>query len=329
MNSRKTIDNGRVGLARTVWRFALRKRAEFERWRVQRCRAQSHRMILNTPPLPIHPQAEIEIHSLTCENDYPDLLWCLKTFQFFAGRDINVVIHDDGSLSPQALRHLQQHLPGATVVSRQQADERIQGIISPYQACQAFRDRLPLARRLFDFPVFATRSHFLILDSDILFFASPQEMLQRIKQKQPFFMSDYQDGYVYPREVIAARYGVDVMPAFNTGISYLAKHMFDYDFIERYCGDLEQAGFQFHPWAEQTLFAMLFSRHSAGADRLPPSYGISRKGLNKQSVSHHFVNDGSRGLFYTQGIWQLVRDGFLARYAQKADQPVSMPERAV
>jgi hypothetical protein len=314
-----TMDNARVGLARTVWRYALRKKADLHRWQVKRHRAVSHAVILDTPPATVDPQSKIEIHSLTCETDYPDLLWCLKTFHFFSGRSFNVVIHDDGSLSHQAIEHLHKHLPGATIISKQQADARMREVIKPYDSCRAFRDRLPLARRLFDVPAFATRENFMILDSDILFFASPNDMLERMDHNRLFFMSDYQDGYVYPRADILARYGVEVMPAFNTGISYLSRDMFNYEFMEKYCGDLEQAGLQSHPWAEQTLFAILLSRRQGEADRLPDNYAISRKRISRETVSHHFVNDGSRGMFYTQGIRRLRKMGFVARYTKSIE----------
>ena len=184
----------RVGLARTAWRYALRKKADFDRWQIARHRAMSHSVILKTPPAPVDPRSEIEVHSLTCEKDYPDLLWCLKTFRFLSNRSFNVVIHDDGSLSPLATDRLHRHLPGATIVSKQQADARMKDAMRPYKSCRAFRDRLPLARRVFDVPAFATREHFMILDSDILFFACPNDMLNRIDRNRLFFMSDYQDG---------------------------------------------------------------------------------------------------------------------------------------
>lgn len=305
----------RVGLARTAWRRYLRTRAAVRAWWAERCRAKSRSLILHTPPAHVDPQADIEIHSLTCERDYTDLLWCLKTFFHYSGRKCNVVLHDDGSLSADAYGHLQRHLPGVTIVTKPQADDRMRDLMAPYPASRAFRDRLPLARRLFDVPVYATRERFMILDSDVLFFAKPEEMLESIDHGRLCFMSDYQDGYVYPRAEIATRYGVEIVPTFNTGICVLAKDIFDSDFIENYCRGLGPAGLERHPWAEQTLFGLLLSRHKERVDRLSERYRISRTPLDSRTISHHFVNDGSRALFYTRGIPYLRRNGFLTGYA--------------
>lgn len=305
----------RVGLARTVWRRYLRIRTAAQAWWTERCRLNSRALILQTHPARIDPQAEIEIHSLTCERDYTDLLWCLKTFLYYSGRSCNVVLHDDGSLSPEAYGHLQRHLSGVTIISKAQADERMRDVMAPYPSSRAFRERLPLARRLFDVPLFATRERFMILDSDVLFFGQPEEILASIAHGRLCFMSDYQDGYVYPRSEIAARYGVEILPAFNTGICVLAKDIFESEFIENYCRGLGPAGLERHPWAEQTLFGLLLSHHKERADQLSARYRISRTPLDSQTISHHFVNDGSRGLFYTQGIPRLRRHGFLTGYA--------------
>jgi hypothetical protein len=227
-----------------------------------------------------------------------------------------LVIHDDGSLTAGALGHLRQHLLGVTIVCKPEADERIARALAARPASRAFRERLPLARRIFDFPVFAKRTHYLVLDSDVLYFAYPDEMLNLMDRHRPFFMSDYQDGYIYSREEIAARYGVDVVPAFNTGVSFFAKDMHQPDLIERYCRDAEQHGVLSHPWAEQTLFAILFSEKKWGAERLSKRYRISRDPIDAGTVCHHFVNDGSRGSFYTEGIRFLKRAGFIRDYAR-------------
>jgi hypothetical protein len=311
------MNNFRVDPARRVWRYILARLANHRAKHEQRCRKRADALILETPPTPVDPAAEIEIHSLTCEKDYLDLLWCIKTFHYFSARPCNIVIHDDGSLSPKALDQLYRHLPGTTIISRTQADERMRDVLRRHPACQAFRERLPLARRVFDFPTFACRDRFLILDSDVLFFRRPDAMLHAIDCRRLFFMSDYQDGYISTRPKLASRYGVDIMPRFNTGISCLGKEVFDLDFIEQYSKDVESAGLRSHPWAEQTLFALLLSRHGDGVERLPDVYAISRTSISATTVSHHYVNDGSRAMFYTQGVPHLRRTTFIPRLLQK------------
>lgn len=300
-----------------VRRFLLRQKTALKMTWAAHLRAKARDVILKTPPAPVDPHSALEIHSLTCERDYTDLLWCLKTLFLFSERSFHVVLHDDGSLRAQSLEHLRRHLPGAMIVSRGQADERVRDTLAGRHASRAFRERCPLARRLLDFPAFASGEHFLILDSDVLFFAKPEAMLHLMDSRRPFFMSDYQDGYVFSRAEVLDRYGVDIVPAFNTGISYLAKPMIDHDFIETCCRDLERLGLLAHSWSEQTLFAILFSRRTQGTDRLPAAYGIGRSRIGPGTVSHHFVNDGSREFLHIAAIPRLRRAGFVADYTKQ------------
>jgi hypothetical protein len=301
------MKNDKIGPARAIWRFALRQKARWREARVARCRASSDQAILKTREITIDPQSSIEIHCLTCERDYLDLLWCLKSLRYFAGRPFDLVIHDDGSLSEMAIASLHTHLRGVHIVSKEAADALVAARMALTPASKAFREKL----RLFDFPVIAKREQFMILDSDVLFFSAPNEMLGLMDRGIPFFMSDYQDGYVHAREVLASRYNVELMPAFNTGVSYFSKVMDDRDFIERYCSDAERNGLLSHPWTEQTLFALLFARQAGLAKRLSPQHSISRTPIDEQTVCHHFVNDGSRGDFYVRGIRRLRRIGFV------------------
>jgi hypothetical protein len=276
------------------------------RWK----KAQSRKKILQTPSATLDQHSNIEIHALTCENDYTDLLWTLKTFIHFTDRQCYVVIHDDGSLSNEATRNITKHLPGVSVIAKAQADKTMSARLQDYKACQRFRATNPLALKIFDFPAFAKNDHFLVLDSDVLFFKRPEEILTSIKRNRLFFMSDYQDSYIVSRDEIRKRYCRQIPHAFNTGISFLSKSLEDLSFIEKYCEDLEKENLLQHSWSEQTLWALLLSRLPDVADRLPETYSISSQPIDSKTISHHFVNDGSRGFFYTRGIEHLQQTGF-------------------
>ena len=69
---------------------------------------------------------------------------------------------------------------------------------------------------------------------------------------------------------------------------------------------------------EQTLNAILLSQ--ANAARLSSAYQISRTPVTGGTVSHHFVNDGSRPAFYRVGMRRLVCSGFIKKTARNTEQ---------
>ena len=65
-------------------------------------------------------------------------------------------------------------------------------------------------------------------------------------------------------------------------------------------------------WREQTAWAILVSKQRKGFMRLPDSYQISKQPVTDLTISHHFVNDGSREDFFKEGVCLLKKNGFLS-----------------
>lgn len=304
-------------------RPARRARREFLRWkalaresRIARAQLRAQTAILRTPPAKLDRHARHEVRSLACQRDHIDLLWALKTLIHYSKRTFDVVVHDDGSLTSEAIDILQRHLSGVRIVSSSAAADRVADLMPGNPACRAFREACSLIRRLFDSPAFATRADFLIFDSDVLFFCKPVEMLACMDGRQPFFMSDFQDAYVLSRYEVKKKYGLTLLPDFNAGISYPSKNMLVYGLMGEYCSGPLERGLLSRPWSEQMLFAMLFSRNEREVRRLSAGYSISQAPIGKNTVSHHFVNDGSRGDLYARGIPHLRRAKFLLDYSR-------------
>jgi hypothetical protein len=155
----------------------------------------------------------------------------------------------------------------------------------------------------------------MYLDSDILFFKHPAGIIQYIKDDKPFFNSDYQNAYANHVAEIYKAIGVKILPKVNAGMTCLRKGWFidNADFIENYLdkgqgwrkgGNLNQH--------EQTLAALLLTKYNAM--RLSENYQISSKPITDQTISHHFVIDGSRKNFFLHGMRYLRRNKFLQKY---------------
>jgi len=165
------------------------------------------------------------------------------------------------------------------------------------------------ALKLFDPQVYALSDVIVLVDSDILFFQRPAELLCCARRGLPCFNSDYQDAYAVPAEELRRRFNIDVLSKVNAGLSVLRRADYDLDLMEKYfeCFSSSTSRVNRH---EQTLNALLLSR--AGAHRLSKAYQISRQRIGAATVSHHFVNDGSRLRFYTSGIKRLRQRAIFA-----------------
>ena len=108
----------------------------------------------------------------------------------------------------------------------------------------------------------------------------------------------------------------DLVPRLNSGLFGLRGDAFDFTLVEKLLEAWVDASparrFQYWKgWLEQTMLACLFSR-SGGRRVLDLSrYQISSMLLSDDTISQHFVKDGSRSAFYHWGLRKLDEAGFV------------------
>jgi hypothetical protein len=257
-----------------------------------------------------YPDADFSLHMLLCHEAIDMALWALKSFSYATRCSPTTVIHDDGTLTEQDSALLERHLARATVISRRTADSRAAQALFAHPRCLAMRQspNFICALKLFDPWIFSASDRVVLLDSDILFFHRPDELLNCVNKGVACFNSDYQDAYSAPANAIFAALGSMPLPRVNAGLVAMNRKSFDLDLIERYftafpspipCLDRH----------EQTLYAILLGK--ANAQRLSGAYQISKQPIHAATVSHHFVNDGSRLHFSTRGVVTLTNRGVL------------------
>ncbi len=141
------------------------------------------RRILDVAPLEAG-QGPLEVHMLLHHQRIFEGIWAMYSFAYFSDVACQIFVHSDGSLSPTDVKHVQQVLPGAHVISRQQGDERVEARLRELglNQCLRFRDSLIFALKLFDPFFFGEHSSFVLLDSDVLFFRRPHELLANLSE---------------------------------------------------------------------------------------------------------------------------------------------------
>jgi len=281
--------------------------------------------ILFTRPVACCADQSFELHVLTCDRDLLKTLWSLKTWYHYSNTRPALVIYAGGPLSERSAEVLSEHFPNCRVIRREQFNHDMQDFLNNHPACLKHALIRPFycALKLFGPMRYAQSGSILYFDSDILFFRTPVEILEHIKHGTPCYNSDYQDAYTHPVALINKLLSTNLDHKINAGLFHVSAQ-------EDYSGslDLMEAYFAKVPavdqetWFvnrhEQTLNALLLSR--ANAARLSDAYQISKTPVTRQTVSHHFVNDGSRPDFYRIGIRRLIYSGFIKATARAAAQ---------
>jgi hypothetical protein len=224
--------------------------------------------ILSTRPVACGTDNSCEIHVLTSATDWLNLVWTLKTFYLYSKRKYSLCIHDDGSLGDDEIASLREHFPGARLIARPEADRKLEGVLAPYPRCAQFRRSNHLSPKLFDFATYLAAPRMLLLDSDILFFAEPTELLRRIEDsdyKLNSVNADVSSAYTVEPEAVKLALGIEMPQRFNSGLGVIHQQSMRFDWIEEF---LALPGILGHFWRiEQTIYALCSARF--GVELLP------------------------------------------------------------
>jgi hypothetical protein len=269
--------------------------------------------ICETRPVRETSSDECEIHVLTSSQDWLNLLWALKTFYHFSGRHYALCIHNDGTLPATATAALRRHFPEARLISRDEADRAVLPTLEAYPLCLALRRSNMLSLKLFDFRHYLQSARMLLIDSDILFFREPLDLLRRIEDPAYQLNSvnaDVASAYTVDPIDVRGRFGFELEPSFNSGLGLIHRDSLRLEWIEEF---LSLPGVLGHFWRiEQTLFALCSYRR--GAELLPEEYRVQLDGKISGSCKH-FIG-AIRQHMYGSGIRHLVRAGFLKSIAE-------------
>lgn len=267
--------------------------------------------ILQSAPITDTTDDTCEIHALTSGADWLNLIWSLKSFYESSGRRYSLCIHEDGSLDAADLRNLETMFPAARVIRRAMADVEILATLKDHSRCRSLRTTNQLSLKIFDFHHYLQARRMLLLDSDLLFFSEPQELLRRIEDPSYRLNSVNPDcGTAYTINLAdAASAGIPLIERFNSGLGLIHQDSIQLDWLEEF---LSLPGIEGHFWRiEQTLFALCSSRY--GVELLPEEYAVRLNGTIRGPVRHYVGI--IRHLMYREGMRRLVRENRILTHA--------------
>ena len=196
----------------------------FQRWHLWS-------QILKTPPVVTDTpgdEGRVEVHLLCRQADY---LCALKSFYWQAEVRYPLVIHLHGRLPRYLHTRLRRHFPAARIVSQTDADRVVEGWLADRGLSRLLTTRSlnPFMMKLTDFPVLSRAVHLLVLDSDVLFFQRPGELLAATDEPLPIslFQRDPASTYNISEERARSDLGIELEPRVNTGIALFPRTSLD------------------------------------------------------------------------------------------------------
>lgn len=249
----------------------------------------------------------VSVHLLVSSKTWHAGVLAAISFEFFTQRRWNLFFHEDGSVNELVREKIERVLPGVHFISRTHSEEVIKERLQAYPNCQLLRKDHNLFLKFFDLPAFAPGDRMILLDSDVIFFKKPKEILDWVDSdsQECWYNEDTKEKYCIPRYEIEPALGIKLWPRFNSGLVLMPLSAISLPLAERLLATFKKTAH--HPqFFEQTLYALMASELNRGG-ALPLTYEISWGLLRKQnSICRHYVGDFKHDLLYIEGVMTLA-----------------------
>jgi hypothetical protein len=249
----------------------------------------------------------ISLHLLMSNATRQMGLLALRSYEWSTGFRWETFIHDDGTLTSPDLEKIAQVAPYATIVRRTDADKLAAELLKAHPQCASNRMKHNWFLKFFDCCFHAPHPNYIVLDTDVIFYRKPDEILDwcRNKPGSCHYMKDARETYCSPRSEILERVGLDLWEAVNSGICLMPKSAVDLDLSERFLAEFAENA-RHYIFLEQTLFAVAGAALGRGGT-LPETYEISWKTLRrKDGIARHYVGIIKHDLLYAEGVTTLL-----------------------
>lgn len=259
------------------------------------------------PAIPVGATADDEIHMLCGSSHVPMgriSLWSLLRWLPY---EVAVYVHDDGTLTEEDKAAWRRSFPNLNIVSRADAETSRAAFFGddrhPY--LREFSRRHLYAPKIIDFHLVGPGRRVIMLDSDVLFFRRPDELIEvhrSVMETGRRIFTHYKDPadhYIAPRKRIASVIG-RITPRFNAGMCLVPKFgEEEFRKAEEILGKLAAAfpDALTHLWVEQTLYAAMAALYEPR--RMSSDYTVGI--LEPNGVSTHYAGH-FRELFFTEGL---------------------------
>lgn len=312
--------------------------------------------ILETRPVPMPTQSDLELHMLVSERDFLRSIWALKSFFQYSGLPARLVIQSDGSVTQASLDHYREHFPGCVINADR--DKTVHDALAGYPLCQFFLGHHAISRKLLHPLLLSQTDYLLVMDSDILWFHHSDAIADCVRDRLPFYVDCGAEAYARNRRFMESSLALHPARNVNSGLlGYRRTTFLDLPFIEDALSKLanvprdkllDSIGYvdafvDIHAedvratlcwWVmEQTIYAILMGRdqrhralrswsHWRPFHLMVETHQFTNTPIMKKTALIHYISDANHNQFFPVGVEHLLRRGCLKQWTDSGSGTV-------
>lgn len=260
------------------------------------------RSSLKLNPVVSHPHG-LPVYFLTGKKYIYQTLFCIQSLTKATSKPFRFVLVDDGSFDAKLIKHINRLLPGAKVIDASVINKNLESKLpkAAFQQLHQKREVYPHIKKLTDIHTITEDPWKLVLDSDMLFWNEPAEIINWLMAPdKPLHMVDCEQSYGYSVSLMESLCCTSVKPLVNVGAIGLNSDHINWRNIQHWVKLLEEKeGTSYY--LEQAITAMLIG--DVNAVELDSSrYIVSPDKTaieHKNGTLHHYVDLSKEGYYKT------------------------------
>ena len=254
--------------------------------------------ILKAKPIECPKDAVLEVHVQVCHRDWLNGIWTIMSFAYFARQPFRLVMLQDGTVPECAWDHFKQLFPGVVIADRESLRPEVEkrlGAVSPTIVKMWESGEYCTLPKVVDSWILAKNKTIVTLDSDVLFFDCPKELLDPSLVEDQIAIYNYinYDGgsrnthYSHDAEELEHGTGISLPYDFIIGLGRVNLEYFDWELCEKVLANYPPKGPVKHFTIDQSIMGLWASVH-----------GFSHLDKNRYSVTPVKTLDGVMGRHY-------------------------------
>lgn len=274
-------------------------------------------LVARLPPLPVSSELRYEIHMLCCKRDLDMGIWASWSMMRFLKGEAELFVHSDGTLAHTDTDEWRRIVGRVTLVHREEADQTARESLLPHAPMvHHWREVHWASPQLIDVHLFGSAPQLLIMDSDVLTFIPPDEVIGALETKEARFgwSKDLCDAYSAGPELLHDITGVRVPEGLCAGFLVTPRLTIeDFARLEEMLQLIESdPRIELnHFWSCQTYYALLagkvsgsapFSRNYSNTAGRTSSDQILRHYVGIPRVRYRYFNEGVPKVLAQAGI---------------------------
>jgi hypothetical protein len=205
----------------------------------------------------------LEVHNLVCHRDVSIALICLKSLLATSQEKLQIIVHNDGSLTDEDQTLIRAQLPNSTLMSRDQADRELAIVLDGLPTLRKARLKLPHLLKVLDVPMLCRSDNVCFVDSDVFFLRAHRGLFEISKARSVCarFMFDIRTCHGFRLKDFWPLGPVSPIARLNSGLFCIKRNVIDFDWIEAVCSRVGLSQIlQHRSWFEQGLWAAIAGR---------------------------------------------------------------------